>query len=148
MDNISAVGRLEFELSSSHSRSAIGKYEAQTPEDWIAILGLAYKWSFDDIRDLAIKQLATVELDPLQSIALQQKYKIGAEWAYNSYVSLCSRNDPLTLAEAETLGLEATVKIACIREKLERWGRKKLEDVQKQVLHAFEMDETKIQVKA
>jgi hypothetical protein len=115
----------------------IGQYKAKAADDWIAILDLACRWDFNDIRDLCIKELGSVELDPLQKISLQQKHNIDTQWAYSSYITLCARNDPLTVEEATKLGIEVTVKIFTVREKLERWGRKKVEDVQKNVCEVF-----------
>jgi isoprenylcysteine carboxyl methyltransferase (ICMT) family protein YpbQ len=123
--------------------SVIGEYRAKTAEEWISILGLACLWSFNDIRDLCIKKLGEIELDPFQKIGLQQKHNINAQWAYSSFITLCSRNEPLNIEEATVLGLEMTVKIAAVREKLEKWGRKKMEDVQKQVCDAFGLEPVK-----
>ncbi|KAF7326902.1 hypothetical protein MVEN_02584100 [Mycena venus] len=97
----------------------IGQCKATTTRDWTAILDLATRWKFTDIRELAIR---------------------GARrWAYGAYVALCSRPHALDVIEGRQLGIETTVNIAFAREKLDKWGRKKPDEVKKVVTEVFEI---------
>ncbi|KAJ7175736.1 hypothetical protein C8R46DRAFT_1214199 [Mycena filopes] len=121
----------------------LGQCKATTPRDWTAILDLATRWKFLDIRELAIRSLGTAvpDLDPVEKIELAHKYNIKREWAYAAYVALCSRPAALDVIEGRQLGIETTVNVAFAREKLDKWGRKKVEEVKKVVEEVFEIKE-------
>ncbi|KAG6837821.1 hypothetical protein H0H93_016189 [Arthromyces matolae] len=106
----------------------IGTFKAKTSQDWIAVLDLATRWKFKDIRDLSVKELAKFELDPLEKIELQQRYDIRPQWAWSAFNALCSRTNGLNVGEGKRLGVETIIKISAVREKLEKWGRKKPEE--------------------
>jgi len=106
----------------------------------MAILDLCTKWEIKDVKSLASRELSSMDLDPIEKIEFQQKNDLNAQWAYEAYISLCSRAGPLTVEEARRLGIEITVKIFTVREGLEKWGRKKSEDVQKAVCEAFKLE--------
>jgi len=116
-----------------------GKYKADTAKQWVAILDLATQWEFDDIRKLAIKQLAEYKLEAVEKIELQQKYHIEKQWAYQSYVNLCSRVSPLTSNEAKRLGIHTATLINQTREKLMASGRRVPVEVEKKVCSEFEL---------
>lgn len=96
-------------------RRVIGQCKATTTRDWTAILDLATRWKFNDIRDLAIRELASVEIDPVEKIELQQQYGIRRQWAHGAYIALCTRPHALDIIEARQLGIETTVKVAFAR---------------------------------
>jgi hypothetical protein len=106
----------------------------------MSILDLCTKWDINDVKSMASRELAGMDLDPIEKVEFQQKNKFDAQWAYEAYIALCSRAGPLTVEEAKRLGIEATVKIFTVRESLEKWGRKKPEDVQKAVCEAFKVE--------
>ncbi|KAJ7605610.1 hypothetical protein DFH06DRAFT_1113028 [Mycena polygramma] len=120
----------------------LGQCKATTPRDWTAILDLATRWKFADIRELAIRELGTFELDPVEKIELAHRYHLKRQWAYGAYVALCARPHALDIIEGRQLGIETTVNIAFAREKLEKWGRKKPDEVKKVVAEVFEVTET------
>ncbi|KAK7029792.1 hypothetical protein R3P38DRAFT_2931273 [Favolaschia claudopus] len=119
----------------------LGQCKATTPRDWTAILDLATRWKFLDIRELAIRELGAFEMDPVEKIELQHRYQIKRQWAYSSYIALCSRNHALDVIEGRQLGIETTVNVAFAREKLDKWGRKKPDEVKKVVAEVFEITE-------
>jgi len=120
----------------------LGQCKATTTRDWIAILDLATRWKFPDIRELAIRELGAFEsLDAVEKIELQHRYHIKRQWAYGAYVALCSRPHALDVIEGRQLGIETTVNIAFAREKLDKWGRKKPDEVKKVVAEVFEITE-------
>ncbi|KAJ7468551.1 hypothetical protein FB451DRAFT_1256523 [Mycena latifolia] len=152
--------------------SVIGQCRATSPADWTAVLALATRWAFPDLRALAIRELGTLplagapdaasssgassssgvaraldgtagetkrELTPVEKIALAQQFDVPRAWAREAYLALCARNEPLELHEARRLGIETVVRVACAREKLDKWGRKKPDEVKKVVAEVFEI---------
>ncbi|KAJ7802667.1 hypothetical protein B0H14DRAFT_2464125 [Mycena olivaceomarginata] len=117
----------------------LGQCKATTTQDWTAILDLASRWKFADIRDLAIRELGAFEMEPVEKIELQHRYHIKRQWAYGAYVALCSRPHALDVIEGRQLGIETTVNVAFAREKLDKWGRKKPDEVKKVVAEVFEI---------
>ncbi|THV06192.1 hypothetical protein K435DRAFT_960677 [Dendrothele bispora CBS 962.96] len=118
----------------------LGQCRAKTVQDWMAILDLCTKWGINDVKSMASRELSSMDLDPIEKIEFQQKNILSAQWAYEAYITVCSRAGPLTVEEGKRLGIEATVKIFTVREGLEKWGRKKPEDVQKAVCDAFKLE--------
>ncbi|KAG6857750.1 hypothetical protein H0H87_004166 [Tephrocybe sp. NHM501043] len=118
----------------------IGTFKTKTAQDWTAVLDLASRWKFKDIRELAIKELAKFEIDPIEKIELQQKYEVKRQWAWSAFNALCSRTNGLDVAEGRRLGVETVIDISAVREKLEKWGRKKPDEVRKAVADIFELD--------
>lgn len=118
-----------------------GEYKAKTAPEWISILTLSTRWKFKDIRELSIRQLGKFELDPVEKLELMLRYKIKRQWAYTSFIALCSRPHALDVIEGRQLGIETTINIAFAREKLEKWGRKRPDEVKKVVLEVFEISE-------
>jgi hypothetical protein len=71
----------------------------------------------EKIHDRAIKELTTMDIDPVDKVVLAVKHGIR-DWLSLAYVDLCIRNEPLREDEAHDLGLNTTVKLACARERL------------------------------
>ncbi|KAF8070386.1 hypothetical protein FPV67DRAFT_1668243 [Lyophyllum atratum] len=118
----------------------IGEFRAKTTQDWVAILDLSTRWKFRDIRKLSIKELAKLEIDPVEKIELMLKYEVKQQWAYSAFIALCSRADGLDVSEGQKLGVEPVIKIALVREKLEKWGRKKPDEVRKAVCEVLGLE--------
>ncbi|CAL1711783.1 unnamed protein product [Somion occarium] len=95
-----------------------GIHKASTIGEWLSILDLATRWEFTSVRELAIRELQTLHVSPVDCIAICQKYDIANSWTLAAYVSLCERPEPLTMSEANQIGLETVVRIAEIRERL------------------------------
>ncbi|TFK44961.1 hypothetical protein BDQ12DRAFT_642038 [Crucibulum laeve] len=112
----------------------IGEFKAQTLEEWISILELSTRWKFNAIRELSIRELAKIEIAPVDKVELMQTYGISLQWAYRSFIALCSRAHALDVIEGRQLGIGTTIKIAFARERLESKGRKKAEEVKKKVV--------------
>jgi hypothetical protein len=96
-------------------RRVLGQCKASTTRDWIAILDLATRWKFSDIRALAIRELGAFDMDPVEKIELLHKYNIKREWAYGAYLALCARPHALDVIEGRQLGIETTVNVAFAR---------------------------------
>ncbi|KAF7297137.1 hypothetical protein MIND_00946600 [Mycena indigotica] len=86
-------------------------YPDTTADDWAVILHLAYDWEFDQVTDLAIRELEKLEMKSVDRIALYQKHglKLDAPVLVGHYVSLCARGYPLDLAESQKLPLDTVV---------------------------------------
>ncbi|KAF7297202.1 hypothetical protein MIND_00953300 [Mycena indigotica] len=72
-----------------------------------------------------------------RKIALQQTYTIDRKWAGDAFIALCTRAPALEIEEGKKLGIEMTVQVAGAREKLDKWGRKKPEEVKKVVAEVW-----------
>ncbi len=97
---------------------AFGVHKAKTLEEWTSILDLATRWEFPDIRALAIRSLQSLDISPVDRIALSRDFDISGRWTLGAYTTLCERPEPLTFAEASKLGLESSIRIAQLREQL------------------------------
>jgi hypothetical protein len=90
-------------------------------DDWICILNLADKWDFNEVKELAVRELQKKrELDIVTKIALYgyQKYAVDKRHLVPLYAALCKRDFPLSLEEGQTIGMEATVLVNTVRERL------------------------------
>lgn len=84
--------------------------EAETVDDWGAILAAATKYQMKKIRALAIDKLGSIA-SAVDKVELGKEYGVK-EWLVPAYTELCMRFEPLTLNESKKLGLETVVKIA------------------------------------
>jgi len=100
-----------------------GEHRAHTADEWTSILHLATRWEFTDIRALAIRELQSLSLNPIDKIALSREFDIQGRWTVDAYTALCERPDALTVPEASRLGLETATRIAQMRELLRARGR-------------------------
>ena len=96
----------------------IGEFRARTVDDWIAVLELSTMWGFADIREVAIKKLGSLTMDPVHKIVTQMRYDIERAWSLDAFDALCRRPKPLDIEEGERLGVEVLAKVASTREKL------------------------------
>ncbi|KAF8891867.1 hypothetical protein BD779DRAFT_153775 [Infundibulicybe gibba] len=90
-------------------------YQA-TPEEWIAILDLAFRWAFPEVKSLAVRELEKLKLDVIDRIVAYHKYDVDRNLLVNDYAALCQREMPLTLPEGMRLGMETTLNVARARE--------------------------------
>lgn len=56
----------------------------------------------------------------LEKISIYHRYEVNRELLFQSYMDLCLREEPLTYAEAEDLGLETWLMISTVRETIRR----------------------------
>jgi len=94
-------------------------YEAPT-EDWAAILGLAHYWQFSEVKALAIREMEKQDIPALNKITIYHRYEVSRDLLFQSYMDLCLREEPLTYAEADGLGLETWLMISTARETVRR----------------------------
>jgi len=89
-----------------------------TVEDWTTILELADKWEFNEVKNLAIRELQKQTIPLLTRIVLYQRFKVEHALLVPLYADLCSRPDALDDDESEALGIKTTVLIFRARERL------------------------------
>ncbi|KAH8829561.1 hypothetical protein DL96DRAFT_1598637 [Flagelloscypha sp. PMI_526] len=78
-------------------------YEA-TQDQWIAILGLAHEWAFETVKQLAVRELAQLDIELIERINVYQTYEVDEEIIFPYYIELCERDEPLTFQESQLLG--------------------------------------------
>jgi hypothetical protein len=96
-------------------------YSTGTIEQWMSILDLASRWNFKATRDLAIHMLEDL-LEPVEKKKLWQIYGINKEWVLPAFVSVCMRQEPLSLQEGRIIGTDTAILMAQAREKYREGG--------------------------
>lgn len=86
-------------------------------ETWLSILKLAHRWSFCNIKELAIRELEKLPIEPIEKIVAYHEYKINKTLLLPAYITMCKRDKPLTLAEGTSLGMETVLRLADARER-------------------------------
>ncbi|KAJ3827046.1 hypothetical protein F5878DRAFT_248054 [Lentinula raphanica] len=90
--------------------------ELFTVDEWQSVLKLSSQWDFDSLRKLAIKHIGCVA-SSADLVLLGHKYDVS-EWLLPHYISLCSRDEPLTLQEGRKLGVDTVITINQIRSQI------------------------------
>jgi len=86
-------------------------------ETWLSILQLANRWGFGNVKELTVRELEKLEIDPVEKIAIYHEYTINKLFLISSYIAVCKREKPLTFAEGMRLGMETVLRIADARER-------------------------------
>ncbi|KAH7928670.1 hypothetical protein BV22DRAFT_1030423 [Leucogyrophana mollusca] len=86
-------------------------------EVWLSILHLANRWSFVSVKDLTIRELEKIYIEPVDKIAIYHEYAINRAFLIPSYIAVCKRDKPLSFAEGSKLGMETVLRIADARER-------------------------------
>lgn len=86
-------------------------------ETWLSILNLAHRWNFCNIKDLAIRELEKLDIEPIDKIVAYHEYKINKMLLLPAYIAMCKREKPLSLAEGMSLGMETVLRLADARER-------------------------------
>ncbi|KAI5122321.1 hypothetical protein M0805_002488 [Coniferiporia weirii] len=89
-------------------------------DTWIAILQLAHRWEFAEVRELVFRELGRMRIPPVTRLALAEKYDAAPGWHAEALAELGTRAEALTFAEGEQLGLRTVVKVAELRENIRR----------------------------
>jgi hypothetical protein len=86
-------------------------------ETWLSILHLANRWGFGNVKELTVRELEKMEIDPVEKIAIYHEYTINKLFLISSYIAVCKREKPLSFAEGMRLGMETVLRIADARER-------------------------------
>ncbi|KAF8435082.1 hypothetical protein L210DRAFT_3326005, partial [Boletus edulis BED1] len=92
-------------------------YEAPL-ETWLSILKLANRWTFDSVKELSVRELEKLEIEPIEKIAIYHDHNISRLYLVPSYISVCKRDKSLSFSEGMNLGMETVLRIAEARERL------------------------------
>ncbi|KAK0183596.1 hypothetical protein F5146DRAFT_235099 [Armillaria mellea] len=85
---------------------------------WISVLRTACKWSFPEVKALAIKELKRRTITLVDPIVLYENYRDDPSVLALLYAKLCSRDRPPTMEQSMSLGIKTTVRIFHARERL------------------------------
>jgi len=97
--------------------------DTMTCAEWTSVLKLSTMWNFEGLRDLAVKSMSRLPIDPVEKTALAMEYDIDG-WLLPAINELAQREDPIGIEEARRLGLEVAMKIAAVRESFISWNDK------------------------
>lgn len=86
-------------------------------ETWLSILSLAHRWNFCNMKDLAIRELEKLDIEPIEKIVAYHEYKINKTLLLPAYIAMCKREKPLSLTEGMSLGMETVLRLADARER-------------------------------
>ena len=92
-------------------------YEAPL-ETWLSILKLANRWTFESVKELSVRELEKIEIEPVEKIAIYHDNIISRLYLIPSYIAVCKRDKPLTFSEGMKLGMETVLRVAEARERL------------------------------
>ncbi|KAI0784839.1 hypothetical protein C8Q75DRAFT_777799 [Abortiporus biennis] len=92
-----------------------------TIEDLKDLLSISSRFLFKDLRTTVIEQIDTVQpaesIPPIDKIMLARKYDVP-HWIIPTYASLCTRDESISTVEATRLGIDLTMKLCRVREKV------------------------------
>ncbi|KAG1836088.1 hypothetical protein DFJ58DRAFT_191183 [Suillus subalutaceus] len=91
-------------------------YEAPL-ETWLSILHLANRWSFCNVKELTVRELEKISIEPVDKIAIYHEYSINKLSLIPAYIAICKRDKPLTFTEGIKLGMETVLRVADARER-------------------------------
>lgn len=96
--------------------SVLGTCKLTTIEEWISIFEQADRWQMDILRDRALEALRGLYMDPICKVAFWRRFDLDQNELVPIYRELILRQQPLSLKEAEMIGLEMSVLLAHARD--------------------------------
>jgi hypothetical protein len=84
--------------------------------EWTSVLHLSHAWNFPSMRSLAVRQLSPLTT-PVDRVVIGRKYNIE-HWLRPAYEAICEREEWLSEAEGERLGLRDVLRIGRARQLL------------------------------
>ncbi|KAL1751179.1 hypothetical protein FB107DRAFT_174278, partial [Schizophyllum commune] len=114
---LSDVGRQDFDrFLSVIYPSAISVRDIHTADEWLSVLRLATRWSFDDLRALSLHELEPIASAVDKVVIARELGK--PEWLVPALVDVCMAPEWLNLEDAERLGMPTVVEVGRIREEM------------------------------
>jgi hypothetical protein len=92
------------------------KHDTATLDEWISILRLSHKWSFEVVNKLALRFIENSHMEPLARIQLYHEYGVPREKLIPSYAALIARPEPPTNEETAILGIKTVLSLFRARE--------------------------------
>ncbi|KAG1727468.1 uncharacterized protein EDB91DRAFT_1061124 [Suillus paluster] len=93
------------------------RLDNKTSEHWLVILELSTRWKFLRMKELAVDQLQNLEMDPVEKIAIYNKYELDNSLLLREYKHLCTREGRMSIEEGEKVGLPTILGIHQARER-------------------------------
>ncbi|KAL9712208.1 hypothetical protein Ac2012v2_005287 [Leucoagaricus gongylophorus] len=88
--------------------------------DWTAILSLAHRWAFPEVKALAVRELEKQSMPDIGRVVVYQDNQVDPNLLIRCYAALCEREEPLTPAEGRLMGIDTALTIAQLREMARR----------------------------
>jgi hypothetical protein len=88
--------------------------------EWTSVLKLSTKWFFNDLRELAISQLSSIWISPIDRICLAKEYRVydwllrGYEQVVYDLVSIHGSLKGLSAREGGRIGMEVALELSGI----------------------------------
>ncbi|KAG2138414.1 uncharacterized protein EDB93DRAFT_723008 [Suillus bovinus] len=93
------------------------RLDRKSSDNWLVILELSTRWQFPEMKKLAIDQLQNLKMDPVEKIAIYNKYEIDRSLLLPEYKHLCTREGQMSIEEGEKVGLLTVLAIHQARER-------------------------------
>jgi hypothetical protein len=90
-------------------------YLALSKDEWLSVLKLSTRWLFNDLRKMAIEELARSDLDPIEKIQLGKQYSVEA-WLLSGCHELISRDAVISIEDAEKIDWKVAINLYIIRD--------------------------------
>lgn len=88
--------------------------------DWTAILNLAHRWAFPEVKSLAVRELEKQSMPDIERVVVYQNNDVDRNLLIRCYAALCERDQPITPAEGRRMGIDTALTIAQLREMARR----------------------------
>ena len=87
-------------------------------DDWCNLLSISHRYECEGARERSIKEINNdiTSINDVDKIFMAKKFGVE-EWLLPACVGLVEREEPLTYAEADKLGMDMTVLVGEAREK-------------------------------
>ncbi|TDL20010.1 hypothetical protein BD410DRAFT_706556, partial [Rickenella mellea] len=108
------VKRKDFDSFLKVFLSQLANGELPNSDDLVSAMRLSHIWGMGGIRTNIIKELWHHSVDPVTKITL------AITWLLQPCMELATRDEPLSVAEAEELGWQFAVKMGGVRERVLR----------------------------
>lgn len=96
------------------------RLDRKSSDNWLVVLELSTRWQFLEMRKLAVEQLQNLKMDPVEKIAIYNKYEIDRSLLLPEYKHLCTRKGQMSIEEGEKVGLLTVLAIHQARERAMR----------------------------
>ncbi|EIN04026.1 hypothetical protein PUNSTDRAFT_139067 [Punctularia strigosozonata HHB-11173 SS5] len=101
----------------------------KTMPEWETILQVSHKYQFDDITSVAYKVLSQFSQDPVSQILTARKYSHTGVLLRAGFQHYAERPEPLSVEEADKLGLADVVNLTRFRDKAKAQGMRDLDPI-------------------
>ncbi|OAX41826.1 hypothetical protein K503DRAFT_780367 [Rhizopogon vinicolor AM-OR11-026] len=93
------------------------RLDKKQKDHWLVILDLSTRWQFPRMKELAVEQLQSLEIDPVEKVTIYDKYGIDRSLLLREYKRLCTREGQMSTEEGEKVKLPTVLGIYQARER-------------------------------